>query len=122
MISPLQQEILRRLAIICERSPGIRFGELLANLGFLVEDQTDQTLREVEDNRLLEIMERHRADLARRQVDAGGRDDVLSRSRSDERICSPSRPGSVTSSSIRSNGSVVMRKKPPSPVDSTVTS
>ena len=47
-----------------------QFGELLANLGFLVEDRTDQTLREVEDDRLLEIMEQHRADLARRQANA----------------------------------------------------
>ncbi len=48
----------------------MRFGELLANLGFLVEDQTDQTLRDIEDDRLLEVMEKHRVDLARRQVDA----------------------------------------------------
>jgi hypothetical protein len=47
-------------------SPNVRFGELLANIGFLVEDQTDQTLREVEDDRLLEVMEKPRADLARR--------------------------------------------------------
>jgi len=30
---------------------------LLANLGFLVEDQTDQSLWEVEDARLLEVIE-----------------------------------------------------------------
>ena len=48
-------------------SPDVRFGQLLANLGFLVEDQTDQSLWDVEDARLLEIMERHRIDLLRRQ-------------------------------------------------------
>jgi hypothetical protein len=64
-----QQDLIENLADIHQLSPGVRFGELLANLGFLVEDQTDQTLREVDDDQLLEIMERHRADLARRQSD-----------------------------------------------------
>ncbi len=63
-------ELIEKLADIHRLSPGVRFGQLLANLGFLVEDQTDQTLREVEDDRLLEIMEQHRIDLARRQADA----------------------------------------------------
>ena len=70
MTPTTQHELMEGLAEIHQLSPGIRFGELLANLGFLVEDQTDQTLREVDDDRLLEIMARHRADLARRQADA----------------------------------------------------
>jgi hypothetical protein len=69
MIPTTQQELIEKLVDIHQLSPGVRFGQLLANLGFLVEDQTDQTLREVEDDRLLEIMERHRIDLARRQAD-----------------------------------------------------
>ncbi|HWE39745.1 MAG TPA: hypothetical protein VG406_24565 [Isosphaeraceae bacterium] len=67
MTPTTQHELIEKLVDIHQLSPGVRFGELLANLGFLVEDQTDQTLREVEDDRLLEIMERHRLDLARRQ-------------------------------------------------------
>jgi hypothetical protein len=70
MTPTTQHELMEKLADIHQLSRSIRFGELLANLGFLVEDQTDQTLREVEDDRLLEIMEQHRADLARRQADA----------------------------------------------------
>lgn len=70
MIPTTQNELIEKLADIHQLSPDIRFGQLLANLGFLVEDQTDQPLRDVEDDRLLEIMERHRADLARRQPDA----------------------------------------------------
>ena len=70
MTPTTQHELLEKLADIHQLSPCVRFGELLANLGFLVEDQTDQTLREVEDDRLLEIMEQHRADLVRRQADA----------------------------------------------------
>jgi hypothetical protein len=70
MTPTTQHELLERLADLHQLSPHVRFGELLANLGFLVEDQTEQTLREVDDDRLLEIMELHRADLARRQADS----------------------------------------------------
>jgi hypothetical protein len=63
-------ELIEKLADIHLLSPEIRFGQLLANLGFLVEDQTDQPLREIEDHRLLEVMEKHRGDLARRHADA----------------------------------------------------
>ena len=70
MIPTTQHELIEKLADIHQLSPDIRFGELLANLGFLVEDQTDQTLREIEDDRFMEVMEKHRVDLARRQVNA----------------------------------------------------
>jgi hypothetical protein len=70
MTSSTQPELIEKLAEIQHLSPDVRFGQLLANLGFLVEDQTDQTLREIEDDRLLGIMESHRMDLARRQADA----------------------------------------------------
>jgi hypothetical protein len=69
MTPATQHELIDKLVDIHQLSPGVRFGQLLANLGFLVEDQTDQTLREVEDDRLLEIMEKHRIDLARRCAD-----------------------------------------------------
>jgi hypothetical protein len=65
-----QLELIEKLADIHLLSPDIRFGQLLANLGFLVEDQTDQPLREIEDHRLLEVMEKHRGDLARRYAGA----------------------------------------------------
>jgi hypothetical protein len=48
-------------------SPDVRFGQLLANLGFLVEDETDQVLRDVEDAQLLDVMEKHRVALLQRQ-------------------------------------------------------
>jgi hypothetical protein len=69
MTPTIQQELIEKLTEIHQLSPDVRFGQLLANLGFLVEDQTDQTLREVEDDRLLEIMEQHRRDLGQRQMD-----------------------------------------------------
>ena len=68
MTPTTQHELIEKLADIHLLSPDIRFGELLANLGFLVEDQTNQTLREIEDDRLLEIMEQHRDNLARRHA------------------------------------------------------
>jgi hypothetical protein len=70
MIPTTHHELIEKLADIHQLSPDVRFGELLANIGFLVEDQTDQPLRDIEDDRLLEVMEKHRVDLARRQVDA----------------------------------------------------
>jgi hypothetical protein len=70
MIPTTRNELIEKLADIHSLSTDVRFGQLLANLSFLVEDQTDRSLREVDDHRLLEIMEKHRVDLARRQADA----------------------------------------------------
>ncbi|HEV8718322.1 MAG TPA: hypothetical protein VGX03_36580 [Candidatus Binatia bacterium] len=67
MIAPLQQDILHSLAALCELSPGVRFGQLLANLSFLAEDMVDRTLWDIEDKELLQVIERHRADLSKRQ-------------------------------------------------------
>lgn len=68
MIQPTQQDILRTLAALCELSPGVRFGQLLANLGFLAEDMSDRTLWDIEDTELFQIIERHRADLCKREL------------------------------------------------------
>ena len=70
MIPTTQHELIEKLADLHSLSPDIRFGQLLANLGFLVEDQTDHPVREVADDRLLEVMEKHLSDLARRQTGA----------------------------------------------------
>jgi hypothetical protein len=67
MIQATQHELIERLADLQQLSPDVRFGQLMANIGFLVEDQTDQSLWDVEDARLLEVMEKHRVDLLRRQ-------------------------------------------------------
>lgn len=69
MTPTIQEELVEKLAELRRLSPGVRFGQLLANLAFLVEDQTDETIREIEDERLLEVMKRHRADLTRRLAD-----------------------------------------------------
>jgi hypothetical protein len=71
MTPATQHDLIETLADLRRLSPDVPFGKLLANLGILVEDQTYQSLWDVEDARLLEVMERHRADLRRRQQRAG---------------------------------------------------
>ncbi len=66
MIPTTQHELIEKLIDIQQLSPDIRFGQLLANIGFLVEDQNDCPLRDIEDDQLLAVMEKHRVDLARR--------------------------------------------------------
>jgi hypothetical protein len=70
MIPPAQQTILRNLASLCELSPEIRVGQLLAQLGFLAEDLCDRTLWDIEDADLLQVIEKHRAELAGRSTHA----------------------------------------------------
>ena len=67
MIPATQHELIEKLSDLQQLSPNVRFGQLLANVGFLVEDQTDQSLWDVEDAQLLEVMEKHRVDLLERQ-------------------------------------------------------
>jgi hypothetical protein len=67
MIPATQHELIEKLNDLQQLSPDVRFGQLLANLGFLVEDETDQSLWDVEDARLLVVMEKHRIDLLNRQ-------------------------------------------------------
>ena len=63
MIQVTQQSILRNLAVLCEPSPDIRVGQLLAHLGFLAEDRYERTLWEIDDVELLQILEQHRTEL-----------------------------------------------------------
>ena len=66
MISPIQQTLAERLAKICELSPDIRFGQMMATLGFLAEDFSDQSVWDVEDETLLAVADKHLADLTAR--------------------------------------------------------
>lgn len=67
MIQPIQQQLIRELTAICELSPDVRFGQLLANLGFLAEDHPGRSLWDIDDQELLDVMRRHLGDLTRRQ-------------------------------------------------------
>lgn len=66
MISSIQNDLIEKLADLQALSPGLRFGQLLANLGFLVEDRRGGSLWDVEDAELLAVIEQHRLDLQRR--------------------------------------------------------
>ena len=70
MIPATQREALAVLAELCEMSPDVRLGQLLAHLGFLGEDQTGQSLWDIDDDQLLAVLYHHRVELARRQPDS----------------------------------------------------
>jgi hypothetical protein len=73
MMSATQREALAVLAEICELSPEVRLGQLLAHLGFLGEDQTGRTLWDIDDEQLLAVLYRHRTELATRNSDPSGK-------------------------------------------------
>jgi hypothetical protein len=67
MIPATQREALNVLTELCELSPDVRLGQLLAHLGFLGEDQVGRTLWDIEDDEFLAVLRRHKAELAARQ-------------------------------------------------------
>ena len=64
--------VLERLAEVRELCPEMRFGQLLATVGLLAEDETGHSLWEVEDTEFAAALERFAADLARRGSDPAG--------------------------------------------------
>ena len=66
MISATRREALDVLAELCELSPDVRLGQLMAQLGFLGQDQTDRSLWDIDDEQLLAVLYRHREELAAR--------------------------------------------------------
>jgi hypothetical protein len=62
-----QQEMIDRLERIWELSEDLRFGQLLANLGFLTEAETDQCLYNIDDDQLILVMEKLQGAWSRRQ-------------------------------------------------------
>lgn len=61
-----QREALAVLAELCAMSPDVRLGQLLAHLGFLGEAHVGKGLGYIEDDELLAILYRHRAELRAR--------------------------------------------------------
>jgi hypothetical protein len=66
MISDLQREALSVLAEVWALSPDVRLGQLFAHLGFLGEAHLGRSLGYIDDDELLSIMYRHRAELQAR--------------------------------------------------------
>jgi hypothetical protein len=70
MTPDLQREALATLAEVWAMSPDVRLGQLFAHLGFLGEAHLGRGLGDIEDDELLAILYRHRAELAARAQDA----------------------------------------------------
>lgn len=64
--------LLDRLAEVRRLCPEMRFGQLLATIGELADDETGHGLWEVEDDQLAAAMDRFAADLRRRLAGATG--------------------------------------------------
>ena len=68
MISATQREALSVLAELCDLSPDVRLGQLLAHIGFLGEDQLGRSLWDVDDEQFLAVLYHHREELVNRTV------------------------------------------------------
>jgi hypothetical protein len=66
MISEEQREMLGVLGEIWALSPDVRLGQLFAHLGLLSELHVEKGLGYIEDDELLAVMYRHRAELTAR--------------------------------------------------------
>lgn len=66
MTSDMQRETLAVLAEVWALSPDVRLGQLLAHLGFLGEAHVGKGLGYIEDDELLAVLYRHRAELLAR--------------------------------------------------------
>ena len=61
-----QLEALGVLAEVWELSPEVRLGQLMANLGFLGDVHVGKSLGYIEDDELVAVLYRHRAELRSR--------------------------------------------------------
>lgn len=71
MMNATHREAMAVLAELYELSPDIRLGQLLSQLGFLGEDQTGQSLWDINDEQFLAVLYHHRAELIERQNQSG---------------------------------------------------
>lgn len=69
MIPEVQQEALKALGEVLALSPDIRLGQLFAHLGFLGECHLDRGLGYIDDDELVAVLYRHRAELLARVAD-----------------------------------------------------
>jgi hypothetical protein len=65
-MTDIQREALAALAEVWALSPGVRLGQLMAHLGFLGEVHLGKGLGYVEDDELIAVLYRHRAELEAR--------------------------------------------------------
>lgn len=72
MTSDSQRAALEVLAELWKLSPDVRLGQLLAHLGFLGETHVGKGLGYIDDDELIAVMYRHRAELLNRLQGTGG--------------------------------------------------
>jgi hypothetical protein len=65
-MTQMQREALAVLAEVCELSSDVRLGQLMAHLGFLGEAHVGKGLGYIEDDELIAVLYRHRAELRSR--------------------------------------------------------
>jgi hypothetical protein len=65
-MTDVQKEALAALADVWELSPDVRLGQLMAHLGFLGEIHASRGLGYIEDDELIAVLYRHRAELLAR--------------------------------------------------------
>ncbi len=65
-MSEMQREALSALSEVLGLSPDVRLGQLMAHLGFLGEIHLGKSLGDIEDDELIAILYRHRAELKAR--------------------------------------------------------
>ena len=67
MTPEARRQALAVLAEVCALAPEVRLGQMMAHLGFLGEVHVGQRLGDIEDDELLALLYRHRAELLARQ-------------------------------------------------------
>jgi hypothetical protein len=73
MTPDVQREAFAVLAEVWALSPDVRLGQLLAHLGFLGEVHLGRGLGDIEDDELMAVLYRHRAELMARAEGAPNR-------------------------------------------------
>jgi hypothetical protein len=66
MTREIQKEALAVLAEIWALSPDVRLGQLMGHLGFLGEAHIDRSLGDLDDDEMIALLYRHRAELLAR--------------------------------------------------------
>jgi hypothetical protein len=65
-MTEVQREFFTALPEVCLLAPDVRLGQLFAHLGFLAECHVGKGLGDVDDDELVAILYRHRAELLAR--------------------------------------------------------
>lgn len=70
MVEATNREALALLGEVWGLSSDVRLGQLLAHIAFLGEDQTGQSLWDIEDDQLIAVLKHHRAELFTRKFES----------------------------------------------------